>query len=97
MAPETRARADSQVLDATGDDGETIGPLFQYGDPKRPSKILGRDLLDGAVIDRDPPRDGKKERANRFYFTLAWPTDGTERQLYANSARARTEWCDAVR
>ena len=49
------------VLDATDENGVTIGPLFRYADPKRPAKILGRDLLDGAALDRHPERQKRRK------------------------------------
>ena len=82
------------ILDAENDEDENVGPLITYADPKKPHKIIGRELLDGCAVDVD---DGDS-RPGRFRFNLVWDHDGEsyERQFYAASTRDRAMWVAAV-
>ena len=82
------------ILDAENDEDENVGPLITYADPKKPHKIIGRELLDGCAVDVD---DGDS-RPDRFRFNLVWDHDGEsyERQFYAASKRDRAMWVAAV-
>lgn len=86
------------MLDSENEDEVNVGPLLRYADPKKKTKCVGRELLDGATVEEAT----KAGKAGQFRFNLVWrdPETGrvaSERQLYATSEKRRAIWVASLR